>query len=180
MGPCDVKSSRRQFLEHTMPRPRFDHVIHALHLNFLILSSFFHAAFGDVGICFGDPVVMTKTALGLLTLPAVVALIAFLSYGSQLSFHYLEPHPLEVRQKIIFNILIICIWISYFRACFVDPGRVPQSLNENSIPLKSGLTTQIQPRWCRKCNAYKTPRAHHCKTCSRFVVQVQLEELTTL
>lgn len=152
-----------------MPRPRSDHVIKAWHL--LISLVLFH----DVGICFGGLVVMTKTALGLMTLPAVVALIAFLSYGSQILFHYLEPHPLEAQQKIVFNILIICIWISYFQACFIDPGWVPQSLDEVPKPLKSELTAQTQPRWCRKCDAYKSPRAHHCKTCSRSHVQLQLE-----
>ena len=166
MESSSIQSSR------TMPRPGSDHVINAWHL--LNLPHPLYAVLDEVRTCSGGPVVMTKTALGLLTLPAVVALIAFLSYGSQILFHYLEPHPLKARQKIIFNVLIICIWISYFRACFVDPGRVPQSPDEIPRSFESGLITQTQPRWCRKCNAYKTPRAHHCKACSRSHVQLQL------
>ena len=114
---------------------------------------------------------MTQTTLGRLTLPAVVVLIAFLSYGSQILFNTLEPHPLEARHKVVFNALIICIWVSYLRACFVDPGRVPLSSSEHQEIFDSRRTADIKPRWCRKCNTYKPPRAHHCKICSRCSIQ---------
>ena len=103
---------------------------------------------------------------------AVSLLISGLAYGSQVLFVYMEPYALDAQQTWIFNLLVLCIWICYVRACVtnaghVPPGRVPE-LPEGVSLEKGGDEVTLRGRWCRRCKAFKPPRAHHCKTCQRF------------
>lgn len=111
---------------------------------------------------------MTSGLLTRLALPAVVGLIAFLSYGPQILFIYIDPGPLGQRQAFLFNAAVIGTWICYLRACFTDPGRVPSEWKPNAVAADQRELAR-KPRWCRKCNAFKPPRAHHCKTCKRYI-----------
>lgn len=107
-----------------------------------------------------------------LAIPAVVLLIGFISYASQLLFRGLEPGPLKSRDSIQFNILVLCIWICYVRACAVDPGHIPSDWTpevEIEVDKKEGSRKAAsRQRVCRKCNALKAPRSHHCKICQRY------------
>jgi palmitoyltransferase len=105
-----------------------------------------------------------------LAIPAVVLLIGFLSYVSQLLFRGLEPGPLTSRDSIKFNILVLCIWIAYARACTVDPGIVPSDWTPDVEVEKKNdiITAASRQRVCRKCSALKPPRSHHCKICQRY------------
>lgn len=113
--------------------------------------------------------------IGYLAIPAVTALISFLSYSSQFLFLFLEPGPLTKAETWKFNALVACIWVCYYRACTVDPGRVPKdwaskkqlSASQGGIKIDGDVSTR--QRWCRKCAAFKPPRAHHCKICQRYV-----------
>lgn len=119
--------------------------------------------------------------IGYLAIPAVTVLIGFLSYTSQILFLFLEPGPLTKSETWKFNALVACIWICYYRACTVDPGRVPKEwvpkkheAGPEKLPVSSLDTSQdkqddvsTRQRWCRKCAAFKPPRAHHCKICQR-------------
>ncbi|KAM0294177.1 hypothetical protein ACHAO9_001875 [Fusarium lateritium] len=61
-----------------------------------------------------------------LAVPSVCTLIIFLAYFSQFVFHYstsLQPGPPSRRETIIFNSLLFILWITYYRAVTVDPGR---------------------------------------------------------
>ena len=114
---------------------------------------------------------MSDFSIAQLALPGVVALISVLAYGSQILFLHIEPSPLAKGEARSFNLLICCIWVCYFRACFTNPGSVPAGSkspdareNGSSIP---DISVHQRQRWCRKCNAAKPPRAHHCKTCGR-------------
>ncbi|KAE8552267.1 hypothetical protein EYB25_006161 [Talaromyces marneffei] len=113
--------------------------------------------------------------IGYLAIPAATALISFLSYSSQFLFLFLEPGPLSKAQTWKFNLLVACIWICYYRACTVDPGRVPKDwAPKNQLTATQGAykidgDVSTRQRWCRKCGAFKPPRAHHCKTCQRCV-----------
>lgn len=113
---------------------------------------------------------MISFSISQLALPGVSLLIALLAYGSQVLFQYIEPSPLDQRQKIIFNSLVGCIWICYARACYTDPGHVPPgwipSLQENT-PSGTEESSRRQ-RWCRRCESLKPPRTHHCKVCQRY------------
>ncbi|KAM0245572.1 hypothetical protein ACHAQJ_010527 [Trichoderma viride] len=96
-----------------------------------------------------------------LAVPAVCLLIAFLSYFSQLLFNQstLDPGPLSRTESVIFNVLLLCLWLSYFKAVTVDPGRY---IFEDQV-------IEANKRWCKKCQAPKPPRAHHCRHCNRCI-----------
>lgn len=133
------------------------------------------------------------SAVQKLAVPAVCLLIAFLGYGSQLLFAVspdLAPGPPTRFQNWLFNILIACLWWTYYQACTVDPGRYtfpPEKSGadkdksgagegeeeESGSPQVSApgkaRTQNSGKRWCKKCRRPKPPRAHHCKTCARCV-----------
>ncbi|KPM34684.1 Palmitoyltransferase PFA4 [Neonectria ditissima] len=96
-----------------------------------------------------------------LAVPSVCGLIAFLGYGSQLVLHFstLDPGPPSRQQSIVFNTLLGILWLTYYRAITVDPGRYV--FDDRVIEAKG--------RWCSKCDAPKAPRAHHCRHCNRCV-----------
>lgn len=111
-------------------------------------------------------------AIAQLAIPLVSVLIAFLAYTSQYFFLHFESAPIRKDEVWKINIFALCIWICYFRACFVDPGRLPEDQKSSgpSQQERGGDRTPGQQRWCRRCEAYKPPRAHHCKTCKRLVL----------
>ncbi len=118
-----------------------------------------------------------------LAVPAVSTIIFFLAYTSQYLFFYIEPGPLSQREAVLFNVLALAVWVCYDRACTVDPGRdgwvrrVDLIVDDEDgdegreddgedgelARLKKGM------RWCKRCEAVKPPRAHHCRTCGRYV-----------
>ena len=106
-----------------------------------------------------------------LAIPSVLILISFLSYSSQILFVYIDPYPLTRKEYFVFNVLILCLLTSYIRACVTSPGRIPEDWEQIiSKSQELGNHNKIQSqkeRWCRKCNATKPPRTHHCKTCGR-------------
>ncbi|KAF2234516.1 zf-DHHC-domain-containing protein [Viridothelium virens] len=125
---------------------------------------------------------MDGTILRKLAVPAVLSLIAFLAYSSQLLFLQLEPGPLDRRQSLIFNALVGCLLICYMRACRTDPGRVPEGwqprvktskqADDNKHESTRETPKSIPQRWCRKCEAPKPPRAHHCRLCQRCILKM--------
>ena len=111
--------------------------------------------------------------LSQLAIPSVCILISFLAYSSQYFFVYFEPAPLRDTELWRLNIFALCIWICYYRTCTVDPGRIPKDWKPlDSKQLEADRASGRQ-RWCRKCEAYKPPRAHHCRTCQRLVISNQ-------
>ncbi|KAJ5641373.1 Palmitoyltransferase pfa4 [Penicillium lividum] len=112
---------------------------------------------------FGDDFSISQLAI-----PAVSVLISFLAYTSQYFFLQFESAPLRKDEVWKINIFALCIWICYFRACYVDPGRLP--LDRKSITADQHEKERATGRrWCRRCEAYKPLRAHHCKTCKRCI-----------
>jgi palmitoyltransferase len=111
-----------------------------------------------------------------LAVPAVSILIIFLAYTSQYLFYYIEPGPLTQTEAVWFNIFVLGIWWCYDRACSVDPGpkgwvdksvrAVDDSEDEAIDAANIAFTGTL--RWCKKCDAAKPPRAHHCKKCGRY------------
>jgi palmitoyltransferase len=108
-----------------------------------------------------------------LAIPGVVSLILFLAYTSQYLFYYIEPGPLSWDQAIWFNIFVFAIWICYDRACTVDPGRkgwvkkVAENVEDSADEEDEEGRLKKGTRWCKKCDAVKPSRAHHCKQCGR-------------
>ncbi|KAJ9151816.1 Palmitoyltransferase PFA4 [Pleurostoma richardsiae] len=122
-----------------------------------------------------------------LAIPGVCILIFFLGYTSQWLFNTsssLEPGPLTTSQTYTFNILLVCLWWTYYKACSVSSGEYtfpsssPTSDTKPSSPStspKDDAANQPPPnpssssRWCKKCAAPKPLRAHHCRHCGRCV-----------
>ncbi|KAK3500780.1 DHHC palmitoyltransferase-domain-containing protein [Neurospora crassa] len=119
----------------------------------------------------------TTRGLQRFAIPAVCGLIIFLGYYSQYLFNTsadLAPGPLTRRESIIFNILLVCLWLTYYQACTVDPGRYkfpPKEKEDNNDDNqnKRGGGGPQKARWCKKCDAPKPPRAHHCRHCARCI-----------
>ena len=111
-----------------------------------------------------------------LALPGVVTLVVFLAYGSQLLFRFIEPGPLTIKQTLAFNTFIGCLWVCYGRACFVDPGRVPYNWSLSPLNDDGSQSPQLpnkkRQRWCKRCEALKPPRTHHCKVCQRYTQKI--------
>lgn len=103
-----------------------------------------------------------------LAVPSVYALIIFLGYPSQWLFMCLEPEPLSKNELILANVLLVCLLVTYTKSVFVDAGRIPrgdEDVSEKEIGKANGKPSTR--KWCRKCDAAKPPRAHHCKECKR-------------
>jgi palmitoyltransferase len=107
-----------------------------------------------------------------LAIPTVCALIAFLAYTSQYFFLHFETSRLRTDEAWRINIFAVCIWICYYQSCFVDPGRIPKDWNPSEGKNSEADNDTGRQRWCRKCEAFKPPRAHHCRTCRRLVSRV--------
>ena len=70
---------------------------------------------------------------------------------------------------------------SYLACVFIDPGRVPHTWvppdleNPTTSTIKHAVV-QVKrsgaQRWCKKCNAAKPPRAHHCRRCGHCVLRM--------
>lgn len=114
----------------------------------------------------------------------------FLTYGSQIVFRYLEPGPLGKREMVVFNASAWAMIWCYWRTCHVDPGRKgwvervgmekekdmeKEREREREMEREKGGDEGLERiewenvRWCKKCDAVKPPRAHHCKKCKRYV-----------
>jgi palmitoyltransferase len=126
-------------------------------------------------------------ALRSLAVPSICLLICFLAYSSQYLFYHLDPGPLTTSETIWFNLLVAAVWLSYERACRVDPGRLPRNLAEagdregykdvvgrpedrtGNYQAGTKNYTRAPGQWCKKCKAVKPPRAHHCRQCGRYI-----------
>src|SRR5690242_2346896 len=121
----------------------------------------------------------SMSALSRLAVPFVYLLIFFLGYPSQWLLMRLEPGPMTKNELLAANITLVLIWITYTRAVFVDPGTIPRDWAGKEEGEKEGIGGQPKEKegdfgmksrkWCRKCEAAKPPRAHHCKECGRCV-----------
>lgn len=132
-------------------------------------------AFHDHAFSDRDILLMAAFTFSKLAIPGVSLLVIFLAYSSQVLFLRIEPAPLSKRELIQFNLLIFCLWICYLRACITSPGNVPQDwIPMNAVNDKTDARDahdrHSRQRWCRKCEAFKPPRTHHCKTCGRLVI----------
>ncbi|CAK4030788.1 Palmitoyltransferase pfa4 [Lecanosticta acicola] len=120
---------------------------------------------------------MDLPTLQKLSRPGVTALVAFLAFTSQWLFYHIEPGPLRKGDAYLFNSLVASLLICYWRTCLTDPGKIPKDWIEGvrdrgSTSQQSASAAAQSNRWCRKCEAFKPPRAHHCKTCKRCVAKM--------
>lgn len=119
------------------------------------------------GESWGQRMLAENFEVSRLAIPAVSVLISFLAYTSQYFFHNFKPAPLTLDEGWALNVFALCIWVCYYRACFVDPGRLDLKGKSVAPSRQEKDQSTGRQRWCRRCEAYKPPRAHHCKTCKR-------------
>lgn len=68
------------------------------------------------------------------------------------------------RLLVIFNLLILYMYYTYYCCVVSDAGGVPMGWRA-----PDGCT---YTRYCFKCHAYKPPRSHHCRVCKRCVLRM--------
>ncbi|KAL4070666.1 zf-DHHC-domain-containing protein [Scleroderma citrinum] len=76
-----------------------------------------------------------------------------------------------------FNLIAAMLLQSYYLCIMTDPGKVPGGW-EPDISTGDGLEVKKltgSPRFCRTCNKYKPPRAHHCRQCHRCVLRMVVD-----
>ena len=66
-----------------------------------------------------------------------------------------------------FTALVGLAYASHFKAMTTNPGAVPPE----AIPLDYNPERPEPYKMCRKCNAFKPPRAHHCSLCNRCITK---------
>lgn len=89
----------------------------------------------------------------------------------------------------VFTVIAALACVAHFRAMTTDPGAVPpdakplqpndaDELKKENETIKlpdfptARLPSQQQGmRLCRRCKAYKPPRAHHCSVCKRCIIR---------
>lgn len=103
-----------------------------------------------------------------LAAPVIWVLLGLGVFTSQYFFLRFEPAPLRDDELWKINAFAACIGICYYRSCTVDPGRIPRDWKPSDQRHLEGINGR--QRWCRKCEAFKPPRAHHCRTCGRYVI----------
>ncbi|KAK5134368.1 hypothetical protein LTR08_006548 [Meristemomyces frigidus] len=73
---------------------------------------------------------MDKTFIQRLALPFGISLIVFLASSSQWLFYYIEPAPLRKGDAYVFDALVACQIICFYRTCLTDPGKIPLDWQE--------------------------------------------------
>lgn len=75
---------------------------------------------------------------------------------------------------VLFNTIVLLLFMAHGRAVFSDPGIVP--LPQNRIDFSDdhgggGSSTSPGEDWtiCTKCEMYRPPRAHHCRICKHCI-----------
>lgn len=94
---------------------------------------------------------------------------SFLSFSSQYLFRHIDPGPLDSWQSVVFSTEILLLYICYYRSVQTNPGYAEPNKGLAKKGHEDGDEILRRPRWCKKCDAPKPPRAHHCKICKRLV-----------
>ena len=101
--------------------------------------------------------------------PFFYFVLLFLAFPSQWLFAVTSPGSLTSDQAWKFNLLVVCTAITYARTWLTDAGRLPPDWAPATDSKASTTHHDNRTRWCRRCETFKPPRAHHCKTCGRYV-----------
>ncbi|KAI8336249.1 DHHC palmitoyltransferase-domain-containing protein [Chlamydoabsidia padenii] len=75
------------------------------------------------------------------------------------------------------NLGILILGYYYYMAIVTEPGKVPDGWEPpySLIPAPEEVHAnkgETGPRYCRSCDAYKPPRAHHCRVCRRCILKM--------
>ncbi|KAH6630194.1 DHHC palmitoyltransferase-domain-containing protein [Chaetomium sp. MPI-SDFR-AT-0129] len=126
--------------------------------------------------------------------PVNIATGAFVVIPTALFFAFSAPwiwHNLSPAIPIIFGYLFFICMSSFIHASVTDPGILPRNVHrfppvdENEDPLRLAPPTtewalikssdpataamEVPTKYCRTCNVWRPPRAHHCRLCDNCV-----------
>ncbi|KIP11142.1 hypothetical protein PHLGIDRAFT_125039 [Phlebiopsis gigantea 11061_1 CR5-6] len=116
--------------------------------------------------------------LGRLFVCGTLLLITFIGYSSQIFVIWpWYGHELSVELLTLlipFNALLGMVLWNYYLVVTTDPGRVPREWQPNFQSEEGYEVKKLTrgPRYCRTCENYKPPRAHHCRQCKRCVLRM--------
>jgi len=94
---------------------------------------------------------------------------------------YLVSVPASQLVMILSHILLGSVAYTYYSICTTEPGTIPKDWKPPNVTEEEMEYAKVEPkqpvrntyhrkiRWCRKCEAFKPPRAHHCKCCKRCI-----------
>ncbi|XP_040394748.1 palmitoyltransferase ZDHHC3-like [Cygnus olor] len=114
---------------------------------------------------------------------ALCPLLAYLSvgYADYAVLAHVLPGP-ALRgspwcpfHAVTFNLIVLLLLACHTRAVFADPGTVPlpgTAIDFSDLRSAAPRKTERSPEeWtvCSRCEAYRPPRAHHCRVCHRCV-----------
>ncbi|TBU62562.1 zf-DHHC-domain-containing protein [Dichomitus squalens] len=105
-------------------------------------------------------------------------LICFIAYSSQIFVlwpWYGREFSVELLGLLLpFNILVGMLLWNYRLCVITDPGGVPSSWRPDLNDMDGYEVKKLTrgPRYCRTCENYKPPRAHHCRQCKRCVLRM--------
>ncbi|KAF8585118.1 zf-DHHC-domain-containing protein [Ramaria rubella] len=117
----------------------------------------------------------TTRLFGRIWVTCTTLLIAFIAYSVQIFVIY-PWYGSEISIDLLkllgpFNALIGLLYWNYFMTVVTDPGRVPNAWKPEGDDYEVKKLTG-GPRFCRTCDSFKPPRAHHCRQCGRCVLRM--------
>ncbi|KAA1468130.1 zf-DHHC-domain-containing protein [Dentipellis sp. KUC8613] len=116
--------------------------------------------------------------LGRIVVGLTLSLISFIAFSSQISIiwpWYGRELSVELLTLLLpFNFLVGMLFWNYWLCVVTDPGQVPDDWEPDTQALEGYEVKKLtgNPRFCRMCEKYKPPRAHHCKECKRCVLRM--------
>ncbi|WVQ98972.1 hypothetical protein IAU59_006104 [Kwoniella sp. CBS 9459] len=103
-------------------------------------------------------------------------LISFIAFSSQIFVvwpWYGRVVSVDLLRLLVpFNFLVFMVFWNYRLCVITPPGGVPQGWRPNlsameGVEVKKG---NHAPRYCKTCEHYKPPRAHHCRQCKTCIL----------
>ncbi|OCL13736.1 zf-DHHC-domain-containing protein [Glonium stellatum] len=143
---------------------------------------------GNTVFCWGGRFQNTRDRpINILTgLIVVVPAALFFAFSAPWLWLHVSP-----AIPILFAYLFLICMSSFFHASVTDPGILPRNLhpfpplNNNEDPLALGPSTtewtmvvsatsanaamEVPTKYCKSCNIWRPPRAHHCRVCDNCV-----------
>ncbi|KAI0033963.1 zf-DHHC-domain-containing protein [Vararia minispora EC-137] len=116
--------------------------------------------------------------LGRIVVGMTLFLIGFIAYSSQIFIiwpWYGRALSIPLLTLLVpFNTLVGLLLWNYWLCVTTNPGTVPDGWAPDTDALEGYEVKKLtgNPRYCRTCNKYKPPRAHHCKTCKQCVLRM--------
>ncbi|RAR00707.1 palmitoyltransferase erf2 [Stemphylium lycopersici] len=143
---------------------------------------------GNTAFCWGGRLQNTRDRPVNLATAVLIILPASLFFGFSAPWLWLNVSP---AIPILFAYLLLVSLSSFIHASASDPGILPRNLhpfpppNPNDDPLIPGPPTtewtmvvsatganaamEVPTKYCKSCNIWRPPRAHHCRVCDNCV-----------